>query len=136
MRRPILLRSQRVQARPKTRAQSHAAPHRLEESTRHGRSRIARHAPGARRGYPRFVALERLQGRSPRLERALFGALAIAIGAAAVWQLGVRETATSSDAGPVHVHGLGINPADRALFIATHTGLFRVGEGVSEAKRV
>lgn len=53
-----------------------------------------------------------------------------------MWQLGVRESATSSDAGPVHVHGLGINPADRALFIATHTGLFRVGEGVSKAKRV
>jgi len=82
------------------------------------------------------VALERFQRRSPRLERSLLGALAIAIGAVAVWQLGVRESATSSDAGPVHVHGLGINPADRSLFIATHTGLFRVGEGVSKAVRV
>ena len=32
-----------------------------------------------------------------------------------------------TDPGPTHVHGLGIDPADGALFIATHTGLFRVG---------
>jgi hypothetical protein len=53
-----------------------------------------------------------------------------------VWQLGARESATSPDADPVHVHGLGINPADRTLFIATHTGLFRMGEGVAKAERV
>ncbi len=29
------------------------------------------------------------------------------------------------DSGPVHVHGLGVDPADGALFIATHTGLWR-----------
>ena len=40
------------------------------------------------------------------------------------------------DPGPVHVHGLGINPADRALFIATHTGLFRAAAGEREAERV
>jgi len=33
------------------------------------------------------------------------------------------------DPGPIHVHGLGINPADEALFIATHTGLYRVAPG-------
>ena len=43
---------------------------------------------------------------------------------------------TSPDPGPVHVHGLGINPADGALFIATHTGLFRAPKGVPEAERV
>src|SRR5687768_7073255 len=31
------------------------------------------------------------------------------------------------DPGPVHVHGLGVNPKDGALFVATHTGLFRAG---------
>jgi hypothetical protein len=41
-----------------------------------------------------------------------------------------------NDPGPVHVHGLGINPADRSLFIATHTGMWRVGEGERTAKRV
>jgi hypothetical protein len=32
----------------------------------------------------------------------------------------------AADLGPVHVHGLGINPADRALYIATHTGMWRL----------
>jgi hypothetical protein len=34
------------------------------------------------------------------------------------------------------VHGLGVNPADGALFIATHTGLFRAAEGEETARRV
>jgi hypothetical protein len=40
------------------------------------------------------------------------------------------------DPGPVHVHGLGVNPADNALFVATHTGLFRAGPGEQRARRV
>lgn len=40
------------------------------------------------------------------------------------------------DPGPVHVHGLGINPSDGALFIATHTGMFRAAEGEDQASRV
>ena len=40
------------------------------------------------------------------------------------------------DPGPVHVHGLGVNPDDKALFIATHTGLYRVGEQQRNAQRV
>jgi photosystem II stability/assembly factor-like uncharacterized protein len=40
------------------------------------------------------------------------------------------------DPGPIHVHGLGINPEDGALFVATHTGLFRAAEGERKAKRV
>lgn len=40
------------------------------------------------------------------------------------------------DPGPVHVHGLGVNPADGALFIATHTGLFRSAPGERHARRV
>lgn len=40
------------------------------------------------------------------------------------------------DPGPVHVHGLGVNPSDDALFIATHTGLFRVGPDEKRASRV
>jgi hypothetical protein len=41
-----------------------------------------------------------------------------------------------SDPGPIHVHGLGINPRDGALFIATHTGLFRAGPSETQASRV
>jgi len=40
------------------------------------------------------------------------------------------------DPGPIHVHGLGINPADGALFVATHTGLFRAGPGERRATRI
>jgi hypothetical protein len=42
----------------------------------------------------------------------------------------------TGDPGPIHVHGLGINPADGALFVATHTGLFRAAEGERKARRV
>jgi hypothetical protein len=40
------------------------------------------------------------------------------------------------EAGPVHVHGLGVNPSDGALFVATHTGLFRAASGETTARRV
>jgi hypothetical protein len=40
------------------------------------------------------------------------------------------------DPGPIHVHGLGVDPDDGALFIATHTGLYRVGKGETKAERV
>lgn len=42
----------------------------------------------------------------------------------------------SGDPGPIHVHGLGVNPADGALFVATHTGLFRAARGQAQARRV
>lgn len=45
-------------------------------------------------------------------------------------------TLEQQDPGPVHVHGLGINPSDGALFIATHTGLYRVAPGKEKADRV
>jgi hypothetical protein len=40
------------------------------------------------------------------------------------------------DPGPIHVHGLGINPRDGALFVATHTGLFRAAPDEPKATRV
>lgn len=47
-----------------------------------------------------------------------------------------REGSSLSDPGAVHVHGLGVNPADGALFVATHTGLFRAASGERAARRV
>lgn len=41
-----------------------------------------------------------------------------------------------TDAGPVHVHGLGINPADSSLLIATHTGTYRVAPNERKASRI
>lgn len=77
--------------------------------------------------------------RSPWVERSLLGAVALAvvIAGAAFWRIAdAGQRTAGAGAGPVHVHGLGINPTDRALFIATHTGLFRVGEKESKAVRV
>jgi hypothetical protein len=42
----------------------------------------------------------------------------------------------AEDPGPVHVHGLGINPADGSLMIATHTGTYRVGRSEKKASRI
>jgi hypothetical protein len=54
-----------------------------------------------------------------------------------LWAGGDRRSGTSeAGPGPVHVHGLGVDPADGALFIATHTGLFRAGQGEPRAVRV
>jgi hypothetical protein len=49
---------------------------------------------------------------------------------------GEFEGLAPEDPGPVHVHGLGVNPADSALFIATHTGLYRTDEHDRKAERV
>lgn len=49
---------------------------------------------------------------------------------------GADDDPVVEDPGPVHVHGLGINPKDGALFIATHTGLFRAGADEQRARRV
>ena len=75
--------------------------------------------------------------RSPWVERALFGlgALAVLVLAAVLVRIG-GDNGSSADAGHVHVHGLGVNPADGALFVATHTGLFRAGSGESTSARV
>ena len=48
----------------------------------------------------------------------------------------ISDLRSPSDPGPVHVHGLGINPADNALFIATHTGTYRVPPNADQAARV
>ena len=77
--------------------------------------------------------------RSPLAERGVFGlaAVAIVILAVALWRvMGDDQGTSAADPGPVHVHGLGINPGDGALFIATHTGLYRSGEGDSKSTRV
>ena len=50
-----------------------------------------------------------------------------------LWNEGGREV---FDPGPVHVHGLGVNPADGVLFVATHTGLYRLPPSAGRAERV
>lgn len=82
----------------------------------------------------------------PRLPRgplvlAILGVAGLVAAGALLWSSGGEdegafEGVPVTDPGPVHVHGLGINPADGALFIATHTGLFRVGPNARKAVRV
>ncbi len=84
-------------------------------------------------------------GREERLPRGLYavaalGLVAIVAFGVLIWQRDDDDEASTAppgaDPGPVHVHGLGIDPADGALFIATHTGLYRVEEGERRARRV
>lgn len=83
--------------------------------------------------------------RDARLPRGLLflaglGAVGILAAGALLWQSGSGDGTFSgvpaTDPGPVHVHGLGVNPADGALYIATHTGLYRVAEGERKAQRI
>jgi hypothetical protein len=69
---------------------------------------------------------------------ALLLALAVLAGCGGDDDAAPRTPTVVSDADPgvIHVHGLGRNPADDSLMIATHTGLFRVGPGSEQPVRV
>ena len=47
---------------------------------------------------------------------------------------GAGQTFESTGGG--HVHGLGVNPADGAVFVASHNGLFRAARGETQARPV
>ena len=67
-------------------------------------------------------------------------ALGLCIAAAVLSACGGDEP-TASEPAPAesqaaHIHGLGINPADQALLVATHSGMFRAAPGSTRASRV
>lgn len=68
----------------------------------------------------------------------VLGGLLVGVTAFALARNQDDESAASggTDAGPVHVHGLGINPADSSLLIATHTGTYRVAPNERTADRI
>jgi hypothetical protein len=79
--------------------------------------------------------------------RQLYGFLAaavVALAATAVVAIAVTDGGddgsggghAGSGPGLAHVHGLGVNPKDGTLYIATHTGLFRAPPGRQTASRV
>jgi len=76
--------------------------------------------------------------RMPRAQLSLLAVLAAgAITAACGDDDSTRDSVSaSSDPGPLHVHGLGVNPRDGALFLATHTGLFRSAAGERTSTRI
>ena len=77
-----------------------------------------------------------LAGRTQRGPAALALSLALFAGCGGDEDTAPEDRPKFGDPGPVHVHGLGVNPKDSALFIATHTGLFRAAEGERKARRV
>jgi photosystem II stability/assembly factor-like uncharacterized protein len=74
--------------------------------------------------------------RLGRSDLVALAVIATAVLVAACGDDGGGDGTASEGQGPVHVHGLGVNPEDGALFIATHTGLFRSAEGTRSAERV
>jgi photosystem II stability/assembly factor-like uncharacterized protein len=87
-------------------------------------------------GHHPVVAQPRAQLRGPyptagrRIASALCSSLLIALIAAGCSGTRPRSSLpVDADPGLVHVHGLGINPRDGALYAATHTGLFVVRDG-------
>jgi photosystem II stability/assembly factor-like uncharacterized protein len=88
-----------------------------------------------RRGRRTPIFARRRRSRSWLVATALVAAGAVAAALAAARVLGDGEP-SAADPGPVHVHALGVNPADRSLFIATHTGLFRLEPAAERAERV
>lgn len=70
--------------------------------------------------------------RPPRRDRMVFLAAVVIAVPAMVWAVVRLADGDSSpalptgDPGVAHVHGLGVNPADGTLFVATHFGTFRI----------
>ena len=72
------------------------------------------------------------------LRRLLIG-VALAALLAGCGGSGREETFTGvrfEDPGPIHVHGLGLDPQTGTLYIATHTGLWQLAEGQAKATRI
>lgn len=101
-----------------------------------------RHGPAPRSATPKKTT--RTNGRSKSLvlvAGALVGVLAVSAVALALMRTGDAPSSpasqdTSGEPGPVHVHGLGINPADGSLLIATHTGTYAVAAEEKRAHRI
>ncbi len=96
-----------------------------------GDTRVTRHAKDTR------IFTRKRRGGASRhvgwLPLAMLVAAAAVIAAARGF--GDDEPTATSER-PAHVHGLGVNPVDDALFIATHTGLYRAGEGDARVVQV
>lgn len=70
----------------------------------------------------------------------LIGLVVVGLAVAVVLRAGDDETAapgqSADDPGVSHVHGLGINPADGSLIVATHYGAFRIAADGDDAVRI
>lgn len=68
------------------------------------------------------------------------GLVAVAVAALIIVRVTDRDDTSgpnvTDDPGVSHVHGLGINPADGALIVATHNGSFRISPDSDDAERI
>jgi hypothetical protein len=87
------------------------------------------------------IPVRRSSHRRPRaVQLVLVAVLIVAVGVV-VWSVArttdddTEPAVLADDPGVEHVHGLGINPADGSLYVATHTGTFRIPEG-GDAERI
>ena len=69
--------------------------------------------------------------RRPRLWAAIALVATVVLAGCGSQQPAAPSASVADDPGLIHVHGLGINPADGTLYAATHTGLFTVGDGTA-----
>jgi hypothetical protein len=67
---------------------------------------------------------------------ALLPSVLVAVGGCGGSGAGDPADVAAVDPGPEHVHGLGVDPADGALLVATHTGLFRVARNTQDYVRI
>lgn len=71
-------------------------------------------------------------------DRLIFNAALVVVLLALAWaavRMAAGDGSSSGGPGVAHVHGLGVNPADGSLYVATHHGTFRIG-GDEPAERV
>lgn len=84
---------------------------------------------------------ERMTQRRRRLSigAAVVGGVIVVAVAVVVASRGGDDSAATAGEAPASiadVHGIGVNPSDKALYIATHSGLFRSAPGAVTATRV
>lgn len=87
-----------------------------------------------RRRTPIFA--QRRRGRARRIVGWIPVVALVAVAAGLVAWRALDSEPSANDPGPVHVHALGLNSADRSLYIATHTGLYRLRPDAESAERV
>lgn len=85
----------------------------------------------ARPSPPKAVEIDEPGGRShtvPRLLLVVAGAALLAAALVLVWIVTHDGAQSESPTGLSHIHGMGVNPADSRLYVATHGGLFVLDE--------
>jgi hypothetical protein len=86
--------------------------------------------------HPRARAKQRTLSDRSILIALVLGGLLVGLSVFVLARQNSGAGSGATDAGPVHVHGLGVNPADDSLLIATHTGTFSVARNEKKAARI